>query len=39
MSAGPGPVLLRLAGVTRLHGSGTTAVHALDAVDLDSAGR
>ena len=35
MSAGPGPVLLRLAGVSRTHGHGDIAVHALRDVDLD----
>ena len=32
---GPGPVLLRMAGVTRTHGDGELAVHALRGVDLD----
>jgi putative ABC transport system ATP-binding protein len=31
----PGPVLLRMAGVTRTHGEGDLAVHALRGVDLD----
>ncbi|WP_222593161.1 ABC transporter ATP-binding protein [Cellulomonas composti] len=30
-----GPVLLSVRGVTRVHGTGTTAVRALDGVDLD----
>src|SRR5665648_1061755 len=35
MSAGLGPVLLRLAQVSRTHGHGEIAVHALREVDLD----
>ena len=35
MSAGRGPVLLRLAAVSRTHGHGEIAVHALSEVDLD----
>jgi len=35
MSPGLGPVLLRLAGVSRTHGHGEIAVHALSEVDLD----
>ena len=35
MSAGLGPVLLRLFAVSRTHGHGDIAVHALRDVDLD----